>query len=196
MTCALPALAVDNWTVALQLPATDAYFSGPAADAVVLTVYQPTTGIFATGGGWVADPSYQNKPVAISPQNNHGNFGFNVRYKSGTTTPQGQAVYVFRGADGFDYVVKSNSWQGGGAAFSPTTASFSGKANVTVIDPSTGLQVAGLGGGNFTFRIDVTSGESPTFAISVYDPTGALYHQSGTTANQLPLGGGNIVIHQ
>jgi len=196
VTCTLPALAVDNWTVILQLPATDGYFSGPAADPIVLTVYQPTTGIFATGGGWVADPGYQNKPVAISPQNNHGNFGFNVRYKSGTTTPQGQAVYVFRGADGFDYVVKSNSWQGGGAAFSPTTASFSGKANVTVIDPSTGLQVAGLGGGNFTFRIDVTSGDSPAFAISVYDPTGALYHQSGTIANQLPLGGGNIVIHQ
>jgi len=196
VTCSLPSLGVDNWTVVLQLPATDGYFSGPAADPVVLTVYEPTTGIFATGGGWVADPGYQNKPVAISPLNNHGNFGFNVRYKNGTTTPQGQAVYIFRGADGYNYIVKSNSWQGGGAAFTPTTASFSGKANVTVIDPSTGLQVAGLGGGNFTFRVDVAAGASPTFAISVYDPTGALYHQSGTTANQLPLGGGNIVIHQ
>jgi PKD repeat protein len=196
VTCTLPALGVDNWTVILQLPASDAYFKPAAADPVVVTVYQPTTGIFATGGGWVTDPGFQNKPVPISPQNNHGNFGFNVRYKSGTTRPQGQAVYVFRGADGNDYIVKSNSWQGGGAAFTTTTASFSGKANVTVIDPSTGLQVAGLGGGNFTFRIDVTSGETPTFAISVYDPSGALYHQAGTTSSQLPLGGGNIVVHQ
>ncbi|MEO8745085.1 MAG: PKD domain-containing protein [Candidatus Dormiibacterota bacterium] len=196
VSCVLPALGVDNWTVVLRFPTTDGYFTGPAADPVVLTVYQPAAGIFATGGGWVVDPSYHNIPVAISAQNNHGNFGFNVRYKNRTTTPHGQAVYVFRGADGYDYIVKSNSWQGGGAAFTPNSASFSGKANVTVIDPSTGLAVTGLGGGNFTFRVDVTAGSPPTLAISVYDPTGVLYHQAGTTSSQLPLGGGNVVIHQ
>lgn len=115
---------------------------------------------------------------------------------TGTTTPEGQLVYVFRGADGYTYVVKSNSWQGGGAAFTPTGASFSGKANVTVIDPATGLPVPGLGGGNLTFRVGVTSGSSPSFAISVYDANGLLYHQAGTTVSQLTLGGGNVVIHQ
>jgi hypothetical protein len=46
-------------------------------------------------------------------------------------------VCVFRGADGYDYIVKSNSWQGGGAAFTATTTGFSGKATVTVINPAT-----------------------------------------------------------
>ena len=57
-------------------------------------------------------------------------------------------MFTFRGADGYDYVVKSNSWQGGGASFGLTAASFSGKASVIVIDPATGLVVSGLGGGN------------------------------------------------
>jgi len=170
---------------------SNAYFAAPNSDPVVLTVYQPTTGEFATGGGWITDPS-----ANVSTQNNHGNLGFNVRYKSGTT-PAGQSVYVFRGSDGNNYVVKSNSWTGGGVSFGTNTASFSGKANVTAINPSTGLPVSGIGGGNYTYRVDVTDNGTTgdTYAISVYTPTGALYHQAGTTSKQLSLGGGNTVVH-
>ncbi len=98
---------------------------------------------------------------------------------------------------GYDYVVKSNSWSGGGLSFGINTSGFSGKANVTAINPSSGLAVSGIGGGNYTYRIDVTDNGSTgdTYAISVYTPTGALYHQAGTTSNQLALGGGNIVVH-
>ncbi len=106
---------------------------------------------------------------------------------------------MFRGADGYDYVIKSNSWTGGGLSFGTNTASFSGKANVTAIDPRTGLAVSGIGGGNYTYRVDVTDNGSTgdTYAISVYTPTGTLYHQAGTTSasGQLRLGGGNIVVH-
>lgn len=80
VSCTLPALGIDNWIVVLTVPSTDAFFTGPPADPVVLTVYQPTTGTFATGGGWVVDPSYRNIPVAVSAENDHGNFGFNIRY--------------------------------------------------------------------------------------------------------------------
>jgi hypothetical protein len=45
-----------------------------------------------TGGGWIVDPSFTNR---------HGNLGFTVKSKNGTT-PLGQSVYVFRGADGND----------------------------------------------------------------------------------------------
>jgi hypothetical protein len=193
IACSVASVGVDNWTVVVRL-APGSSFTAVATDPVVLTVYQPAPGAFATGGGWVVDPGYQSRPVAISAQNNHGNFGFNVRYKSGTT-PQGHAVYVFRGADGYDYVVKSNSWQGGAAAFTAGTTAFTGKATVTVVDPATGAVVPGLGGGNYTFRVDATAGASPTYAISVYDPSGTLFHQAGTSASQLPLGGGNIVVH-
>jgi hypothetical protein len=196
VSCSIAALGIDNWTVVLAVPATDGYFTARSSDPIVITVYQPSTGVFATGGGWIVDPSYQNMPVAISSQNNHGSLGFSVRYQSGTTDPQGQLSYTFRGADGYDYVIKSTSWQGGGAAFNASTSSFGGLAIVTVIDPSTGLAVSG-GGDNYTFRVDVSTSISgaPNFAISIYDPLGALYHQAGTTATPLPLGGGNIVIH-
>jgi hypothetical protein len=197
--CTIAALGVDNWTVVAHLgdPGTD-YYTAADSDPVVLTVYQPATDAFATGGGWVTDPG-----TDVSPANRHGNFGFTVRYKSGTT-PSGQAVFVYRGANGYDYVVKSNSWQGGGLSFGkPTgtvgTTSFSGKCNVTVIDRVTGAVVTGLGGGGYTFRVDATDlgspGSSDSYAISVYNSAGVLYHQAGTAAKQLVLGGGNVVVH-
>jgi hypothetical protein len=191
-SCVVANLGTDNWTVVVQEPSSNGYFTAPNSDPLVITVYQPTTEKFATGGGWVTDLSSN-----VSTKNRHGNFGLTVRYKSGGTTPTGQAVYVFRGADGYDYVVKSNSWSGGGLSFGINTSGFSGKANVTAINPSSGLAVSGVGGGNYTYRIDVTDNGSTgdTYAISVYTPTGALYHQAGTTSNQLALGGGNIVVH-
>ena len=189
-SCIVNGLGVDNWTVIMQLE-PNSYFSAPNSDPVVLTVYQPATDKFATAGGWVTDP-YQT----VSAQNHHGNFGLMVRYKSGTT-PSGQAVFVFCGTDGYDYVIKSNSWTGGGLSFGANTASFSGKANVTAFDPKTGLAVSGVGGGNYTHRVDVTDNGSTgdTYAISVYTPAGTLFHQAGTTGGQLPLGGGNVVVH-
>jgi hypothetical protein len=167
-SCVVANLGTDNWTVVVQEPSSNGYFTAPNSDPLVITVYQPTTEKFATGGGWVTDLSSN-----VSTKNRHGNFGLTVRYKSGGTTPTGQAVYVFRGADGYDYVVKSNSWSGGGLSFGINTSGFSGKANVTAINPSSGLAVSGIGGGNYTYRIDVTDNGSTgdTYAISVYTPT-------------------------
>jgi hypothetical protein len=195
-SCQIISLGVDNWTVAVREPA-NSFFTAPDSDPVVLTVYQPLAGASTNGGGWINDPSTNNMPVGVSTANRHGNFGFSVRYKNGTTTPQGQAVYVFRGANGYDYVIKSNSWQGGGFTIANgNQASFSGKANVTVIDPKTGLAIAGLGGGNFSYRADATDkgtgGSTDTYAVTIYDGSGKLYHQVGTTPSQLTLGGGNI----
>jgi uncharacterized protein YjbI with pentapeptide repeats len=188
--CTVSALGIDNWTVVATVPAGNAWFTAPHADPVIVTVYQQTTGSWGTGGGWISDPS-----ATVSTANHHGNFGFNVKYSS--SLPKGQSVYAFRGADGYDYVVKSNSWQGGGASITTTTTAFSGKASVIVIDPATGLQVSGLGGGNYTYRVDATdNGQTgDRYAISVYTSTGQLWHQAGTTAVQLVLGGGNVVLH-
>jgi hypothetical protein len=190
-SCVVSNLGLDNWTVVVHEPSTDGYFTAADSDPAVLTVYQPTTGEFATGTGWITDPSPQ-----VSTQSSQGNFGFSVRCKSGTT-PSGQSVYSFRGRDGNNYTIKSNSWSGGGISFGTNTASFSGKANVTAINPSTGLPVSGIGGRNYTYRIDVTHNGTigDTYAISVYTPTGALYHQAGTTSKQLTLRGGGIVVH-
>jgi alpha-tubulin suppressor-like RCC1 family protein len=195
-TCTV-VLGADNWTVVAQEPAANPYFSAHDSDPAVLTVYQPVAGASATGGGWVIDPGTGAIPVAVSSANNHGNFGFSVRYKTGTTTPQGQFVYVFRGSDGYDYVIKSNSWAGGGFTLTGTSqASFAGKCNVSVIDPMTGTAVSGLGGGNLSYRVYVTAGSngSSTLSLQVWDAGGHLYHQAGTSSSQISLGGGNVVV--
>jgi hypothetical protein len=174
-------LGLDSFVVVPRLStAAPVYFAGPRGDAQVVTVAQPLSGASASGGGWVIDPGTGSVPVAISPTNPKGSFGLNVRYKKGTTTPTGQVVYTFRGADGYVYIMKSTSWVSGAAAFRSGAASFSGKANVTVLDPRTGQIVSGLGGGNFSYRIDVTDGSTDTYALRLYDAKGRLYHLVGT----------------
>ena len=192
-------VAADNWTVIVRFdPAS--FFAGPDSDPVVVTVHQPGSDRSASGGGWVTDPSTGDRPVAVDSAHAKGHLGFSVRYRKGTTSPQGQFVYSFRGVNGYDYVIKSTSWQGGGLAFpSRTSASFSGKASVVVLDPATGLPVTALGTGNLTYRIDVTdgaSGQLDRFAMRVQTSTGATYHVVGTTARQVALGGGNIEVHR
>jgi hypothetical protein len=133
--------------------------------------------------------------VVVSSDNDHGNFGCSVKFKK-DGSPAGQSIYTFRGADGYDYVIKSNSWQGGGLAITSNTAAFAGKATVTVIDPKPGLAVPNMGGGGYSFRADATDTKTgDTYALTVYTANGALYHRAGTTTAQIPLGGGNIAIH-
>ena len=177
----------------MTIPASNIYFTAPTADPVVLTVYQAGSGKYATGAGWIIDPSYHNIPVKVSPTKNHGIFGFAVSYKSGTT-PQGVAVYGFRGNDGYDYVFTTTSWTGGGLSFGTGTASFSAKCSVTVINPANLHVVPGLGGTNFTCRFDVKDGSPDKFAMSAYTSGGVLYHQAGTAASPINIGSGSIVV--
>ncbi len=130
-----------------------------------------------------------------------------MRYKSGSkTTPWGQLVYTFRGADGYDYVVKSTSWTGGGLAFGTGTASFSGKATVTRIRPESERcfsyydrdhpTTKYYSAPSYTFRVDVADKSAgDTFAITVSSALGVLYHRAGTTAVQIKISGGNITVH-
>jgi uncharacterized repeat protein (TIGR01451 family) len=196
VSCTIASLPADTWTVILELPATDGYFTAANADPIIVTVYQPITASLAAAGGWIVDPSYQNLPVLISAQNNHGSLGYSASYKPGTTTPQGSAAYSFRGADGNDYLIKSSSWQGGGLTITNSSATLIGKATVIVLNPATGQPVTGLGGSNYSYRIDAsTQHKLGTFAINVHDPAAALYHQAGTPTSQIILSAGNTIIH-
>ncbi len=179
----------------MSIPSTNAYFTAPNADAVVLTVYQTSPAKYAVGAGYVIDPSFNNIPVKVAAApKNRGYFGFWVNYKTGTT-PQGVAVYSFRGTDGNDYVFMTTSWTGGVLAFGTgATASFTNKCSVTVINPATRKTVAGLGGPNFTCRWDVTDASTDKMAMTASTSAGVLYHQVGTPTAQISLGGGNIVI--
>ena len=186
-------LGLDNWSVVMTIPGANEYFTAPNADAVQLTVYQVVKGSYATGAGSIVDPSYLDLPVKVAPApKNHGVFGFAVSYKSGTT-PQGVAVYAFRGIDGFDYVFTTTSWSGGGLSFGTGTASFSAKCSVTVLNPATHKPVRGKGGTNYTCRFDVTDAATDKLAFSAWTPGGALYHQAGTVGAQIPLASGGII---
>jgi len=201
-------LGLDNYTVVMRMTDANIYFTAPLSDPAVVTVYQPSTDRYTHGGGWLLEPAIPGSPtVGGTPTNNRASFGFSMRYKSGSkTTPWGQLVYTFRGADGYDYVVKSTSWTGGGLAFGTGTASFSGKATVTRIRPESERCFSYYDRDNpttkyynapsYTFRVDVADKPAgDTFAITVSSALGVLYHRAGTTAVQIKISGGSITVH-
>ena len=159
-------------------------------DSGALTVDYGSGTKKVTGGGWIPDP------LSI---NGKGNFGFVVNYNN-KKSPQGSFIYVFRGTDGYNYIVKSNSWSGGGLWFTgENKAYFTGRCNVKMINRATG-ESTGLGG-NWQFTVDITDGDLTTprtvdkFAITVVQTNGVIWRQIGTPSAQIPLGGGNVVIH-
>jgi choice-of-anchor C domain-containing protein len=193
----MTSLGADTWAVVVRFQSGNAFYTGPPSEAAIVTVYAPAPGKI-TGGGWVTDPSFGNLPVATSPTSPRGNFGFVIMSKPGSTSVQGNFLYVFRGIDCRNYVIRSSSWSGGSLSIAPDgkTASVTGNATVGLIDCLTG-QKSELTG--FTFRLDVVDNGSPgttdRFALGVWRGQD-LWHQSGTATSPLVLGGGNITIHK
>jgi YVTN family beta-propeller protein len=166
---------------------TNQFYTAPNAETVGVDFYV-NSGQFATGGGWVNDPS-----------GSHGNFGFNARYNS-TGSPKGQMVYIYRALyNGVpaDFIIKSNALsalQFSGTTY-PISSTLQGKANVQVNRASDGYSL--FSAGNYTFSATVTdSGQNGTagkqFSLIVYDSSGAPCHSvpAGTS-----LQGGNVVVH-
>ena len=161
-------------------PTENDYYEAPTSDAIPLTIYEPT-GAFATGGGWIVDPT-----------ESHGNFGFNVKYlKSGRV--QGHSVYVYRVGE-LNYIVRSNAM--GGLAIQDDHAFFEGKCVVQIYNTATGEII--WSEGNYKFRIDVwdnsPNGGTDMYQIRVLDKNGVQYHEAGFDPAGY-LQGGNIVIH-
>ena len=50
----------------------------------------------------------------------------------------------------------------------------------------------GLGGSNYTFRVDATDGAKDSFALSVWTGAEVLNHRVGTTDNQVSLASGTV----
>jgi hypothetical protein len=181
-------LAADVWTVKVRVDSSNEYWTSPIAESV-LTVSLP--GLSATGGGWIPDSG--------SP-NGKDNFGFTVNYNK-NSAPKGSFVFVLRGTDGYDYVVKSNSWNQ--LSFTGTNkAYFTGKATVHIIERATGIEVPSWG--NCKFAVYITDGDmgypqnqkgSDTIAVTIFKADGTVLKQFGTSTSQIALGGGNIVVH-
>ncbi|MFM7322811.1 MAG: Ig-like domain-containing protein, partial [Armatimonadota bacterium] len=96
-------LDCDTWSVVTSVPTTtvgaflgnEYWRSGCITDVVNVTL--GTTERRTTGGGWISEPLSLNGKA---------NFGFTVGYAK-NSAPKGQSVFVIRGNDGYDYVVKS-----------------------------------------------------------------------------------------
>jgi hypothetical protein len=188
-TCNLT-LSVDNWAVVVHLSDASLLDAADTAPAL-LTVSAPSPGATAVGRGQVNDTG-----TNVSTADPRGHLRFSVRFAQGIS-PAGQAEYRWVGADGNDYTVRSTGWHGGGLSITVGATTFGGTCTVTVTNPVTGRVVRGLGGAGFSYRTAAAdAGDSgDSYAISIYTPGGALFHQAGTPTAQLPLRAGNIAVH-
>jgi hypothetical protein len=190
----LPGLSADTYVVFVKIEAANGYWTANPVGIGTINVAVGSNDQQANGGGWIPD---------AGSFNGKGNFGFTVRNDKGT--PRGNSIYVFRGTDGFNYVVKNTSWQGGFLNFStePGTntlnrSSFKGRCVVQKIDPSTGQVVQSFG--NFIFTVDGRDGDLllprsfDGYAITILDSNGVIWRRVGTNTDLLPLGGGNVMV--
>jgi len=185
-------LPVETWTVKVKIDADNGYWKARPVGMGTITIEQPTKELRTSGGGWVNDGQSLNEK---------GNFGFNVaNQKKGV---KGSSIYLFRGLDGFNYLVKSTSWNSGGVGFRSegaviSLASFSGKCVVQKIDPETGEVVESFG--NYSFTVDVRDGDlfkprqPDKYAITVLDSSGLVWRQVGSRTSPPTIGGGNVTV--
>ncbi|MES2523967.1 MAG: MBG domain-containing protein [Gemmatimonadota bacterium] len=183
----------DPYTVETDITAANQYWDSNTGHEA-LTVKLGNSEKSMTGGGWIAD---------ADSRNGKDNFGFNAGYlKNGS--PKGNAVFVFRSKDGFDYVVKTNSWSGGGLSFlvdnNVTKASFTARATVQKINITTGLADPTWNSGGFTMIVDLLDGDLNTprttdsYAITILNGSGGVWKRVGTRTAQVTLGGGNVAV--
>jgi hypothetical protein len=184
----------DTYTVKVTVDGANGYWTADPIGISTVNVTVGTNDQRANGGGWVPDSESAN---------GKGNFGYTVRNEKGS--PKGTFSYVFKGTDGFTYVVKSNAWQGGFLNFATdvnstivSRASFKAKANVMKIDPETGLVVQSWG--NYAVTVDTRDGDlfdpkqADRIAITVNENSGRVWHRIGAPASLVEIGGGNVQV--
>ena len=144
-----------------------------------------------TGGGWIPTLSGNRK----------ANFGFTVGFnKNGTL--KGNGIYMVRGDDGYNYLVKTSSWNTGNLSFLQgcnmqlTRGRYSASAVIQKIDPDTEVVLSSIG--NCSLVVDVGDGDlcSPRqrdqYAIRVLLKDGTTWWGSSPTLQD--LGGGNVSV--
>src|SRR6185369_9173085 len=84
----LSGVVADTYVAKVKIDATNGYWT---ADPVAVGTNDQST----NGGGWVPDDGSANGKA---------NFGFTVRNQGGS--PKGNSIFIFRGTDGFNYILK------------------------------------------------------------------------------------------
>jgi hypothetical protein len=180
------------------------YTDNASGEDFVVTVAQPLTSNFITGGGYLVLSSsagqYAGDPGSKT------NYGFNVKYNKNGTNLQGNVNIIIR-KGGRVYQIKSNSLQSLGVtpspcakatSTSPCKANFTSKANLTdITNPNNPI---GLGG-NMTLQMQMTDkgepGASDTISFTLWNGSKLLFSSkwNGTKTVEQTLGGGNLVVH-
>jgi hypothetical protein len=181
---------VGDYSVKVTISVGNTYWTQDPYGDGILDVVLGSNEQRVTGGGWIPDSRSAN---------GKDNFGFTVNYnKNGA--PKGNFLFMFRGTDGYNYQVKSNSWAKGGLSFTSTnTAYFTAKATLSKIDRATGQVISS--DGSYTFAVNIKDGDlmnprtADTFAVTIFDSNGNIWIQLGTAPSPITLGGGNIVVH-
>jgi hypothetical protein len=189
-------LSVGEYTIVASTVTNNCWGSG--SDNAVLTIDYGSNERHVTGGGFVGQ---------TLSENGKANFGFTVGFGNNGNL-KGNSIYLLRGKDGFNYLVKSTSWTGGSLSFIADSATgkiyrarFNGKCVIQQINRQTGVVVST---GNCAFVVDIKDGDvfSPSqkdqYAISVFLQNGSLWFGSSPTLKDLGAGGpggGNVVIH-
>ncbi|MDQ3856936.1 MAG: hypothetical protein M3327_00565 [Actinomycetota bacterium] len=184
----------DPYTVEVRIDPLNQYWAS-GIDVSSLQVIVGSGSGRTAGGGWIPD--------AANDINGKSNFGFTVQNaKSGI---RGNSLFIYRvkeGANEVQYVVKSNSWQGGGLTFNvnndPTRATFTGKA--TVQRYVNGVFDATFASGGHTFTVDGFDGdlksprETDGYAIVIRNSSNQVVKQLGSRSSPVTLGGGNVLV--
>jgi len=157
---------------AVKVTATDVAGNHSASDNLYVAVYDPSAG-YVTGGGWVTPND--NTRIGVS-SGGKANFGFNVKYLSGSSTPDG-SLEMNDKQDSLDFKTTSLEW----LTVSGSTADFQGQVTLN-------------GTGSYTFRAHVVDGSPDQYDIRVWGSSNSFDNPNYRISNS--LGGGSIVIHQ
>jgi hypothetical protein len=190
-------LAVSNATGATQytvgIVVNGYYTRNHSTDNDIITVAQPLTSSFITGGGNLVLSN--SSGLVPGTAGSKANFGFNVKYNKSGTNLQGNVNIIIR-SGGRVYQIKSNAISSLGVAV--PKANFTGKANIRdITNPLNPISVDG----NATLQLWLTDngelGSKDTLGIQVLNKNGGTWFASnwnGTKTVEQNLGGGNLVV--
>ena len=161
-------VAPGIYTIAATI--TGDYFTG--SGTTIAVAYDPTT--FGTGGGTIV---LGDTAVPVAARGKKANFGFNVKYKDGTSIPTGSLLFQLKEAN-IDLKATSFDWLSITPDGAGKRAEFQARATIN-------------GSGTYLVRViarDLPTGD--TFSIVVTDAGGTIVvSASGTT------GSGSIKVH-
>jgi hypothetical protein len=165
---------------------------GPNGLPARIIIYDPNAG-FVTGGGYInhtAIGMIPSGPTMVSK----ANYGFNAKYKKGSSTPDGEVEFQHKPANinfhstSLDWLVVNTT---------ATRAQFQGSGTVNGVGSYGFLATVIDGGQNDTIRIKIWNKGDPANAST---PTVFIYDnepgQPDSSNPVTPAAGGNIVVHK